>query len=131
MRDKRRQQLMGAMRRGVGLGMGLVAAWGLAATVDLSGAAGSLTALAQTPAVLVDLLAQEVGVPPESGGLEGVDSLGAAGPGASGAPVHPGGREHQPAAGAGSPGGQQPHPQHDRPGQGRQQLLPAGGGVPL
>ncbi len=76
MRDKRRQQLMGAMRRGVGLGMGLVAAWGLAATVDLSGAAGSLTALAQTPAVLVDLLAQEVGVPPESGGLEGVDSLG-------------------------------------------------------
>lgn len=76
MRDKRRRQLMGAMRRGVGLGMGLVAAWGLAATVDLSGAAGSLTALAQTPAVLVDLLAQEVGVPPESGGLEGVDSLG-------------------------------------------------------
>ena len=63
MRDKRRRQLMGAMRRGVGLGMGLVAAWGLAATVDLSGAAGSLTALAQTPAVLVDLLAQEVGVP--------------------------------------------------------------------
>ena len=34
MRDKRRRQLMGAMRRGVGLGMGLVAAWGLAATVD-------------------------------------------------------------------------------------------------
>ena len=76
MRDKRRRQLVRALRRGVGLGLGLVAVWGLTATVDFTGAAGSLETLAQTPGVLVDLLAQEVGVLPEHEALAGVDRLG-------------------------------------------------------
>jgi len=76
MRDKRRKQLVRALRRGVGLGMALVAVWGVAATVDLDRAAGSLTALAQTPGVVVDLLAQEVGAPPEHEALAGIGGLG-------------------------------------------------------
>ena len=50
-----------ALRRGVALGLGLVAIWGVSLTADLGGLRDSLAALGREPALAVSLLGSQLG----------------------------------------------------------------------
>ena len=61
-----------ALRRGVGLGLALVAAWGVSMTMDLSGMGDRLAALGEEPNLAVSLLASQMGeLPGREKGLTG------------------------------------------------------------
>ena len=61
-----------AVRQGVALGLVLVAAWGVSLTADLSKMGGALTALGEEPALVVSLMASQLGkLPGETNGLTG------------------------------------------------------------
>ena len=61
-----------ALRRGVALGLVLVAAWGVSLTADLTGAGLRLTALGEEPSLAVSLMASQLGaLPDQERGLTG------------------------------------------------------------
>ena len=60
-----------ALRRGVALGLVLVAAWGVSLTADFGGLGEGLAALGQEPALAVSLLESQLGPIPEGEGLTG------------------------------------------------------------
>ena len=61
-----------ALRRGVALGLVLVAAWGVSLTADLTGVSGRLSALGEEPALAVSLMASQLGeLPGREQGLTG------------------------------------------------------------
>lgn len=61
-----------ALRRGVALGLGLVAIWGVSLTADLGGLRDSLAALGREPALAVSLLESQLGrLPGEQEELSG------------------------------------------------------------
>lgn len=61
-----------ALRRGVALGLALVAAWGVSLTADLTGVSGSLAALGEEPTLAVSLMASQLGaLPGRERGLTG------------------------------------------------------------
>jgi len=65
-------QLARALRRGVALGLALVAVWGVSLTADLSGAGNQLAALGEEPALAVSLLTSQLGeLPGTEKGLTG------------------------------------------------------------
>ncbi len=65
-----------ALRRGVALGLALVAVWGVSLTADLSGAGHRLAALGEEPALAVSLLAARLGeLPDQKRGLTGWSRL--------------------------------------------------------
>ena len=77
MRDKRRRgDLLRPLRRGIGLGLALVALWGISLTADLSGAWAALQRWASDSQAVVALVAGELGQPPEDTVLAGLDPWG-------------------------------------------------------
>ena len=77
MRDKRRRgDLLRPLRRGIGLGLALVALWGISLTADLSGAWAALQRWASDSQAVVALVAGELGQPPENTVLAGLDPWG-------------------------------------------------------
>lgn len=61
-----------ALRRGVALGLVLVAAWGVSLTADLTGVSDGLTALGEEPTLAVSLMASQLGeLPGREQGLTG------------------------------------------------------------
>mgnify|MGYP005810432589 CR=1 FL=1 len=77
MRDKRRRgDLLRPLRRGIGLGLALVALWGISLTADLSGAWAALQRWASDSQAVVALMAGELGQPPEDTVLAGLDPWG-------------------------------------------------------
>lgn len=65
-----------ALRRGVALGLVLVAAWGVSLTADLTGAGFRLAALGEEPALAVSLMASQLGaLPGRERGLTGWERL--------------------------------------------------------
>ena len=77
MRDKRRRRdPLRPLRRGVGLGLALAAAWGVSLTADLSGAWAALQAWASDSQAVVALVAGELGAPPEDAVLGQLDVWG-------------------------------------------------------
>ena len=61
-----------ALRRGVGLGLALVAAWGISLTVDFSALGDRVTALGQSSSLAVSILSGQLGqLPGEEQGLTG------------------------------------------------------------
>lgn len=74
----RRNHWQRALRRGVGLGLAVVAVWGIAMTADLSGVRGVLRTWADRPAVAVALLESQLSALPQEtvqGGLTGWNRL--------------------------------------------------------
>lgn len=57
----KRDQIGRALRRGVALGLVLVACWGLSLMADLSGVKERLAALGQEPGLSVSLLSSQLG----------------------------------------------------------------------
>ncbi len=65
-------QIGRALRRGVALGLALVAAWGVSLTADFGQVGDRLTALGEQPGLAVSLLASQLGTPTSGGrALEG------------------------------------------------------------
>ena len=54
------RQYLTALRRGVALGLGLVAVWGVSLTADLSGLGGALASLGENPTLTASLLAGQL-----------------------------------------------------------------------
>ena len=54
------RQYLTALRRGVALGLGLVAVWGVSLTADLSGLGGALASLGENPTLTASLLADQL-----------------------------------------------------------------------
>lgn len=74
----RRNHWQRALRRGIGLGLAVVAVWGVAMTADLSGVKEVLRAWADRPAVAVALLESQLGSLPQEvaqGSLTGWNRL--------------------------------------------------------
>lgn len=74
----RRNHWQRALRRGIGLGLAVVAVWGVAMTADLSGAKEVLRTWADRPAVAVALLESQLGSLPQEaaqGSLTGWNRL--------------------------------------------------------
>ena len=70
-----------ALRRGVGLGLALVAAWGISLTVDFSALGDRVTALGQSSSLAVSILSGQLGqLPGEEQGLTGGPDGGRRGP---------------------------------------------------
>ena len=78
-----------ALRRGVALGLGLVAAWGVSLTADLGDMGGRLRSLGEQPTLAVSLMASQLG-PPSAGQLPPFKAGGGAGHGAAGGQGGPG-----------------------------------------
>lgn len=77
MGDKgRRKDALRPLRRGVGLGLALVAVWGIGLTADLSGAWAALQRWASSSQAAVTLVAGELGQTPEDTVLAGLDGWG-------------------------------------------------------
>ena len=77
MGDKgRRKDALRPLRRGVGLGLALVAVWGIGLTADLSGAWAALQRWASSSQASVTLVAVELGQTPEDTVLAGLDGWG-------------------------------------------------------
>lgn len=77
-RRGRRDQWQRALRRGIGLGMAVMAVWGVAMTADLSGVKETLQSWSDRPAVAVALLESQLGALPQEtvqGGLTGWNRL--------------------------------------------------------
>ena len=67
-----RKKVGRALRRGVALGLALVAAWGVSLTADLTGVSLRLTALGEEPDLAVSLMASQLGaLPGRERGLTG------------------------------------------------------------
>ena len=65
-----------ALRRGVALGLGLVAAWGVSLTADLGDMGGRLRSLGEQPTLAVSLMASQLGeLPGREKGLTGWSRL--------------------------------------------------------
>lgn len=74
----RRNHWQRALRRGIGLGLAVVAVWGVAMTADLSGVKGVVRTWADRPAVAVALLESQLGSLPQEltqGSLTGWNRL--------------------------------------------------------